>query len=115
MHREESDLEDTDEDLIQEEMTDEHLQVTVSEIVRQIQESSYTVDVALINLKQIKHGYSKDNIDCANSIINAIFTYAGQHQINTAMKAKEKTQLLDEIVAKFCTMMTTFIQNDDDQ
>ncbi len=36
MHREESDLEDTDEDLIQEEMTDEHLQVTVSEIVRQI-------------------------------------------------------------------------------
>lgn len=79
MPHEESDLEDTDEDLIQEEMTDEHLQVTVNEIVKQIQESSYTVDVALINLKQIKHGYSKDNIDCTNAIINAVFTYAGLH------------------------------------
>lgn len=96
-------------------MTDEHLHVTVSEIVKQIQESSYTVDVALINLKQIKHGYSKDNFDCTNAIIPAIFGYAGQHLMTTAMKAKEKTQLLDETVGKFSQMITTFIPTEDDQ
>ena len=43
-------------------MSDEKLKSLVVDIVKQIFETSYTVDVALINLRQVKHMYSKDNI-----------------------------------------------------
>lgn len=79
--QDESDLEDdSDDDLIKEEMSDEQLQSTVNDIVTQIFESgSYTVDIALINLKQIKHGYSKDNFECTNAIYPAMLNYMCQN------------------------------------
>ena len=59
------------------------------------------MDVALINLKQIKHGYSKDNFDCTNTIYPIVLTYAGTHLLKPNMKIKEKAIVLDEILTKF--------------
>lgn len=56
-------------------MSDEKLKSLVVDIVKQIFETSYTVDVALINLRQVKHMYSKDNIQCATAIYHAILNY----------------------------------------
>jgi hypothetical protein len=82
---------DSDDDLIKEEMSDEQLQGTVNDIVTQIFESqSYTVDIALINLKQIKHGYSKDNFECTNAIYPAMLNYMCQNLLTASMKNKEK-------------------------
>ena len=72
----ESDFEEeSDDDLIVETMSDEKLKSLVVDIVKQIFETSYTVDVALINLRQVKHMYSKDNLQCANAIYQAILNY----------------------------------------
>jgi len=66
-------------------MSEEKLKSLVVEMVKQIFESSYTVDVALINLRQIKHGYSKDNFECTNAIYPAILNYIGSNLMKPGM------------------------------
>lgn len=115
--QDESDLEDdSDDDLIKEEMSDEQLQTTVNDIVTQIFESqSYTCDVALINLKQIKHGYSKDNFEFANAIYPAMLNYLALNLLTSTMKNKDKQKVIDDTVQKYLEMFTTFVTSKDEQ
>lgn len=113
---EESDLEDeSDDDLIVEEMSDEKFKSIVVEMVKSIFESSFTIDVGLINLRQIKHGYSKDNFDCAGAIYPAMFHYIGTHLIQTSMKLIDKKTALEDIITQNLEMFTTFVHTDDEQ
>lgn len=114
---EESDLEeDSDDDLIQEEMSNDQLQSTINDIVKQIFESqSYTVDVALINLKQIKHGYSKDNFDFTDAIYPAMFNYISTNLLKADFKNKERQNVVDQTITKYLQMFTTFVTSQDEQ
>ena len=60
----ESDMEESDDEPITSGLDDEKFLETVEGFVRQIMEKKYTIEATMINLLQIKHGYSKTNIDC---------------------------------------------------
>lgn len=66
---------DSEDDLLVEEMSDKKLSSTLNDLVKQISESGYGVDLVILQLKQIKHAYSKDNYACMNAIIPAILNY----------------------------------------
>lgn len=66
---------ESDDDLIIEEMTDAKLRAQVADMTKQVLEQSCPVDIALINLKQIKHTFSKQNTDFCNAIYPAILGY----------------------------------------
>ena len=55
LNEEDSSLDESDEDIYEDEMSDENFKALVVDMVRQITESSYSVDCAMINLLQIKH------------------------------------------------------------
>lgn len=112
----ESDLEDdSDDDLIVEEMSEERLNSNVTEMVKQIFESSYTVEVALINLKQIKHGYSKDNFHCTNAIYPAMLNYVALNLLKPGQAMKEKKLQLESMLEKYLEMFTTFVCSEQEQ
>lgn len=79
-------------------MSDERLNSAVQDMVKQIFESTYTVDLALLNLKQIKHGYSKDNFNCTNAIYPAILSYFGQNIMTVGMPMKDKKAALESML-----------------
>lgn len=96
-------------------MSDDKFNSVVEDMVRQIQETGYGVDVAVLNLKQIKHAYSKDNITCVNAIFPAFFRYVGSVLMKPAMKLLDKKAVLEERIAYFGEMFTSFVQSQDVQ
>ncbi len=94
-------------------MPNEKLNGVVEDMVRQISETGYGVDVAVLNLKQIKHAYSKDNFACINAILPAFFNYVGTVLLKPTMKLAEKKVVLEERIAHFSEMFTSFVQSQD--
>ena len=80
-------------------MTDEKLRAHVADMIKQVFEQSCPVDIALINLKQVKHTFSKQNTDFCNAIYPAVLGYTAQHLFVPGSKQKEKTAVLDEILS----------------
>jgi len=60
-------------------MSDKKLNSTLNDLVKQVSESGYGVDLVILQLKQIKHAYSKDNFACMNAIIPAILNYVASN------------------------------------
>jgi hypothetical protein len=97
LNEEDSCLEESDEDIFEDEMSDENFKTLVVDMVKQITDSSYSVDCAMINLLQIKHAYSKDNFACTNVIYPSIFEFIST-KITQDMKQTAKIQIFTDIV-----------------
>lgn len=63
----------------------------------------------MLNLKQIKHAYSKDNVACINAIIPAVLNYVGTKYLKPSMKLAEKLKVLEDEIVRFSEMLTSFI------
>lgn len=85
----ESGLEESDDDLIQDGMDDEKFTELVQGYVHAIVDKKYSMDCTLINMRQIKHGYSKDNFACQNAIFPAVFSELSK-VVSDSATAKEK-------------------------
>lgn len=59
---EESDCEESDDELVGEDLTEERFNSQVGELIKAIVTGDIELEVGLINLRQTKHGSDKDNI-----------------------------------------------------
>ena len=59
-----SSLNESEDDEIVAVMTDDKFYQQVNDLIHSIMAGEYTMDAALINIQQIKHGFSKNNEAC---------------------------------------------------
>lgn len=70
----ESDLEESEDDEEFDMMTDKAFRTSVQESVTQIIQNDLSIDCALINMKEMKHGYSKNDQLCQAAIYPAVLS-----------------------------------------
>lgn len=95
-NNEESDLEESDDDLVADEMDEEKFAHLVTDYIRQVLEEDYSMDCTLINVRQLKHGYSKHNSDCCNAIYPALFNYMAT-RVDNSMSKTQVVNLIKKI------------------
>ena len=59
-----SSLNESDDEEIVAVMSDDKFEQQVNDLIRSIVAGEYTMDAALFNIQQIKHGFSKNNDAC---------------------------------------------------
>lgn len=67
--------EDTDDDLDVDEMPADMLIKMAQEMISQIADGSYSMECALINLRQVKYGYNKEHDQIIEGIYPAFLEY----------------------------------------
>jgi len=78
------------------------------------QADGFTIEVALMNLKEVKHTYSRTNYQLAGAIIQSILDYVGSTHLQADMKASKKKPFLEEAVTSFSELIATFITLEDE-
>ena len=72
------------------------------------------MDCTLINIKQMKHTYSKNDQLCQAAIYPAVLKELSS-KITPSMKQKQKLVVIEEILSQFKPMLKTFVSSQDDE
>ena len=109
-----SSLNESEDDEIVAVMTDDKFYQQVNDLIHSIMAGEYTMDAALINIQQIKHGFSKNNEACLGAILPAILNEVAD-MMNDGMKRQQKLAVLEDKLPKFKDMLNAFISDNDDE
>lgn len=82
-----SSLNESDDEQIVAVMSDDRFEQQVKDLIHSIVAGQYTMEAALFNIQQIKHGCSKSNDACQNAILPAVLT-----EISNLMTEDMKTK-----------------------
>ena len=97
---EESDCEESDDELVGEDLTEERFNSQVGELIKAIVTGDIELEVGLINLRQTKHGSDKDNITFQNAILPAVLNELVK-KCDSTMKTKDKLNEITKFVKMF--------------
>ena len=86
----------------------------MNDLIHSIMAGEYTMDAALINIQQIKHGFSKNNEACLGAILPAILNEVTD-MMNDDMKRTQKLAVLEDKLPMFKDMLNAFISDNDDE
>lgn len=95
-------------------MSDEKLTGLIRDMLQQIADKTYSIDCALINLRQIKHAYSKDNFDFLNAICPAVVSHF-EASLKDETSAARKLSILKEKLTANLELMLPFVNSAGEQ
>ena len=72
------------------------------------------MEAALINIQQIKHGFSKSNDACLSSIVPALLSEIAS-LMTEEMKQKQRLAVITEWLNEFSEMLSSFMSGQDDE
>ena len=92
-NEDDSSLNESEDEQIVAVMDADRFLIQVNELIRSIVSGEYTMDAALFNIQQIKHGYSKTNDEIIGAILPAILNEIS-NQMNIEMNNQQKLAIL---------------------
>ena len=105
---EDSSLNESDHEEIVAVMSDDKFEQQVNDLIRSIVTGEYTMDAALFNIQQIKHGFSKNNDACQGVIVPALLSEVA-NLMTEDMSNKQKLEVLNNHLPEFKEMLTSFM------
>lgn len=113
-NEEESDIEESDDEEFFEGVSNSQFRDFVKSQVKQILQSQYTMECALVDIKRMKHTYSKGDQLCQAAIYPTVLEVL-YDKITDGMKQKDKLEKIKETLSFFKQMLKIFVNSEDDQ
>ena len=113
-NEEESEIEESDDEEFFEGVSNSQFREFVKSQVKQILQSQYTMECALVDIKRMKHTYSKGDQLCQAAIYPTVLEVAND-KITDGMKPQEKLDKIKETLSFFKQMLKTFVTTEEDQ
>lgn len=113
-NEDDSSLNESEDEQIVAVMDADRFLIQVNELIRSIVSGEYTMDAALFNIQQIKHGYSKTNDEIIGAILPAILNEIS-NQMNIEMNNQQKLAILTSKLPQFKEMISSFMMGLEDE